>query len=306
MQKLPIEVVNGFIIPCLTVRDLQSLCTANCKHCRQQLQMYEYSLDDTDVTLSEVQWLYSSGISVVGLSIYPDRESYEALVDFISKHFPALRRFSVKCDGCQDDNIILPIALGCKHLEKFCCICQITDVGISSLGKMCNQLTSISLKWCNITDSAIHAICDHCPHLLHIGLAGSPNLTDASLLAIANTYPQLQSIRVKFCEFTDAGFAYLGANCHTLRTVVIIGNSTESICLSPLWAANPLIQTICLKFCALSHSNILHLVKCCPKLQTLELLSNEDIDKEITRADLLPYCPLLADVSILTCDHFSF
>ncbi len=66
------------------------------------------------------------------------------------------------------------------------------------------------------------------------------NLTDASLILIASTYPHLQSITIRGDDITDAGLLAIADKCHELTSVIIsyCRNITSSG-LSALWAANP-------------------------------------------------------------------
>ena len=104
----------------------------------------------------------------------------------------------------------------------------------------CTQLRTLYLCSYELTDVSIESLCATCRHLLHLSLNSCGCLTDASLVAIAVTYPLLQSLEMRACNFTDAGLEVLVEKCRDLRSVSFCGMvHITNIGLTALWKANP-------------------------------------------------------------------
>lgn len=110
----------------------------------------------------------------------------------------------------------------------------------SFLTDYCTQLRTLYLCSYELTDVSIESLCATCRHLLHLSLNSCGCLTDASLVAIALTYPLLQSLEMRACNFTDAGLEVLVEKCRDLRSVSFCGMvHITNIGLTALWKANP-------------------------------------------------------------------
>ena len=110
----------------------------------------------------------------------------------------------------------------------------------SFLTDYCTQLRTLYLCSYELTDVSIESLCATCRHLLHLSLNSCGCLTDAYLVAIALTYPLLQSLEMRACNFTDAGLEVLVEKCRDLRSVSFCGMvHITNIGLTALWKANP-------------------------------------------------------------------
>jgi hypothetical protein len=63
--------------------------------------------------------------------------------------------------------------------------------------------------------------------LVHLGLIGCRNLTDANVMTIAHQFCKLVSISLKECRgLTDVGVSALGAGCSELQSIDLTGCCT--------------------------------------------------------------------------------
>ena len=118
---------------------------------------------------------------------------------------------SVDLNQCHSvsDAALSELVRQCTHLEKLvlCEIYHITDVSMASIAMHCNtRLRWLDITHCSkITDASVVALTHSCPNL-QVFVCSSTCLTDASIIAIANQCKELNVLQ--FCRaggiFTDA------------------------------------------------------------------------------------------------------
>ena len=84
-----------------------------------------------------------------------------------------------------------------------------TDKEIVAFVRECGaEGRTINLKGCAaITDEAVCAIGDRCPHLVSLNLTGCEQITDAGVGKVGENCPQLTTLNLGGCsQITDAGF----------------------------------------------------------------------------------------------------
>lgn len=224
LLSLPSEVLCDAILPHLQVRDLQALDTAiSAKLHRMTLRKlwksYEYlSLHDV-LLVKDIQWLVNSGVNMVGIST-----DYNFLVlALIVTRMPKLKQLKFYGFHRSDLNDFLQqLGVSCPHLEVLS-VARVgcSDVTLQSLAQSCQNLHTLHIQSNNVTDAGIQIMCNTCSNIRNIDLSFCKNLSDASLMSIADRYPNLQSIAIKETAFTDNALRYLAARCHQLQTVAL-------------------------------------------------------------------------------------
>lgn len=83
------------------------------------------------------------------------------------------------------------------------------------------DLQELNLKNCNIYDTLIISWVKNCSKLQEINLYGNKKLTDASINALAENCPNLQTLNVSDCSFTIEPLNSLIKNCPQLKEIFI-------------------------------------------------------------------------------------
>lgn len=96
------------------------------------------------------------------------------------------------------DAAIIAIANNCRHLVSIDLTnCRhLTDTAIITLFKKCPNLAHLSLAGGNWTDQDIANIMPHCSNLISLSLAICHRLTDASLISVKNSCPNLETLDI--------------------------------------------------------------------------------------------------------------
>ncbi|KAJ4828979.1 hypothetical protein Tsubulata_020632 [Turnera subulata] len=123
--------------------------------------------------------------------------------------------------------------------------CQITDNGLYqiSLAKCISNLTSISL-WgmTGITDQGVVHLMARANSLEHLNVGGT-FITDQSLLAIAESCPNLRSIVLWCCRhITEIGLLHLVNKCRKLESINAWGTRVPVDCFIGLLNISPALQ----------------------------------------------------------------
>ena len=259
---------------------------------------------DFDACIKGLNWLHSVGATLSSVSTNMCPDAALAIFSVVVSHFPNLKTVEINIldeDTVVPDAIVLLIALGCPNLTTFDCGGRYGDTVLSTLTEHCHRLQKVFLAENLVTDAGINSLCTNCFHLRHIGLFRCDDLTDTSLVAIANAFPKLQSISISGCYFTDDGIAALANKCHALQTVTMsYPYNISAAGLSCLWAANPLITDIfILDFC-MTDADVLHLAQCCSLLKSLVLLNCGVSDNDMLAARRL--CPNIRHAAAMEID----
>lgn len=316
LHALPIEVVCNHICPFLTIRDHQGFNSAcSTKHLRAWLSSiyYHTSLDNGSiVTFTDLKWFHSVGVACVGIVVVLDEDTAVNALSFIATHCPTLKQLKIKLDFRLSHRPVCGVWVSlfrsCFQLEslQISIGASITDADFSVLSQHCAKLHTLRVACLRITDTAVNALCVNCPHLLHIGLEYCSRLTDASLVAIADTYPKLQTLHISGCDFTEAGIAIIANNCHMLQSVKVsyMVNITSSG-LAALWAANPnLIEVDLSDNYLLSDDDVVLLLQRCVNVRELDLSFCENLTDAAIIA-VAERCPNLTSIDISACDNIS-
>lgn len=97
----------------------------------------------------------------------------------------------------------------------------IDDKTVAILNK-CPNLTSLDLTECSISDEGIKTLTENCKALVAIKIGNCPGITKASILHIAKTYPNLESLDISDCEtLNDQTVKELAQKCPKLISLNI-------------------------------------------------------------------------------------
>lgn len=234
----------------------------------------------------------------------------------IATHFPKLQRLELADKSCDygeewfTDNVIKHVGQCLPLLQSmtFSSWCNITVSGFQNFLETCTNLHTLTMGQENdfVTDVAIQSLCLHCPNLLHIDIFRNVGLTDKSLNAIAVTYPNLQSMHIRGCSYSNAGLLFLASKCHELRSLALGEcNDNTNTGLTALWAANPNLVEFdlnCDNF--VTDDDIMVLGRYCPHLRRVCLDWCENITDDAV-IELARLCPKLSALSITYLDFIS-
>jgi hypothetical protein len=161
------------------------------------------------------------------------------IVIAISENWPELKSVDLHCRSITDIALIA-LATNCAGLRKinlsYCS--SITNAGIIALANCVGlEVISLSNMSRNITDTSVIAIADNCGGLRSIDLSGCRNITDAAIIALADGCVGLVWISMALCDnITDAAIIAL-ANCDYLQ-------ACNSVCTKVTATGRALIEEI--------------------------------------------------------------
>lgn len=194
-EKLPDEIL-------LTILQLSSLSPVDLSRIARVSRRFFFLADDQSL------W------KMVSL------EPFRAIIDDISLQILCETKFSSMGPKTRLQSLDLS---GCSNL---------TDVSISMLAKSAPGLISLNLIGCNkVSDKGIIEIARNCYKLRVLNMQFC-DLTDASLVALANTFdrdeegcPELQVLDVTWCHrITDRGLKALARGCPDLKRLAVACN----------------------------------------------------------------------------------
>jgi len=154
------------------------------------------------------------------------------------------------------------LAEGCPLIEKLnlseCS--EITDEGIKTIANFCTSLISLDLSGCddNITDDSIKYLATQCSLLKYIDLAFCDEITDSSIIAIADHCRNLKSINITNIDnegIGDESIVKLAENCNELEEVIF-------------------------EYCLLTNESVLAFAKYCPRLKVINVAEIVNITDE--------------------------
>jgi hypothetical protein len=112
------------------------------------------------------------------------------------------------------------------------------------LAQSCPRLQEITLYFCELTDTTVDAIAEHCP-LLHSFTVDSNYITTAALLRLTSLR-SLRKLGVEIPEdMTQADFDALMRNCPALQSLTLWGNNDfHDCCLHSVAAHCPALRDL--------------------------------------------------------------
>ena len=115
----------------------------------------------------------------------------------------------------------------CVHTLSFSRCDAVTDVFVNAVALQCcdSEVESVNLWGCKlITDASIEALARSYPKLKSVDLTYCTLLTDASIGALAGNCPLLESVNLACCSLlTDLSVVALAGSCPLLESVTLCG-----------------------------------------------------------------------------------
>ena len=218
---------------------------------------------------------------------------------------PRLRKLYVDLSSkvILTEDTLFDLARHCPHLEVLSMVKtehRCADDGLIAVAQHCHKLHTIELH-SNITDSVIQALCDYCPHLRHIDLLLCFQLTDKSLIAIANAYPHLKSLSLNALEFSGSAIETLADKCHELEKVILYAVSYHKHSFAKLWKANPKILSFGLCSSTFTDDFVVSFAQSCHKVRVVHLGQCRGIT-DVSLIALGQHCHELQDLSLKHTD----
>ena len=131
---------------------------------------------------------------------------------------------------------------------------RIQDADVDYVSRMCTNLTSLSLVWCDITDQSLFALSQNCSQLLSLNLTNTSAITDAGVVALSQGCHQLRALDLSDCKkITDNGVIALAQGCPQLTSLYL------SCCIN------------------ITDAGVIALAQGCPRLLSFELTASDYI-----------------------------
>jgi F-box and leucine-rich repeat protein 2/20 len=194
-------------------KELRTIVLYGCERIKDDslFRIAEGCLELTSFTIISCQKVSKSGIS------------------FIVRGCEKLTSITMKNCRRIDDTALIAIGSSCANLREITMEKHInstsqefSDRGLTAIACGCPALESISISYSpNITDASVIVLAQKCLQLKSITLTSS-NITDASLIAFATNSRKLQSASIDHCHYiTSTGLSILAAECAQMRSMKI-------------------------------------------------------------------------------------
>ena len=125
------------------------------------------------------------------------------------------------------DGMVYILAMGCQRLKELTLHynqIMLTDSALFVLAKKCRFLESLSVDYCDndrgITDLGVCALAQRCKELKSLSLSNA-EITDASLVFIAEHLRNIKELHLEFCQVSDVGVYSLLRKCGKLERLVV-------------------------------------------------------------------------------------
>lgn len=182
----------------------------------------------------------------------------------------------------------------------------VTDEGLALIAAKVPGLTNLDLSGCgHVTDEGVKPIA-HLSRITALDLSGNMLLSDASVVAIAESCPRLTALKCMMMPaLTSKAFQVLGSKCSELRVLDLsyvallndIGLRTMVRCFKGLADLN-------LAWCeSLSQASFQYIAQFCRALERLNVSSTAIGDTEALA--ILDRCGGLLEISLVDCRRLS-
>jgi BspA type Leucine rich repeat region (6 copies)/Leucine Rich repeat len=216
--------------------------------------------------------------------------------------YPRLKSISLSGSIIASDGDITNLATSCTDLQKvsFEGWSNLTNVGMSSMIRICHQLEAINIKACY--------------RMKYFDLSGLSRLqslslhdfeiVEANLLDMINGTPQLRSIDLNYVS--DFGLTVIAVRCPELRSISLSHClDVSDIGISAIAKRCSQLRTVKIIECGfVSDAGIMALASGCPQLQTIELASSGYATDD-GLLSLALQCPLLESIQINYCEYIT-
>lgn len=235
------------------------------------------------------------------------------LVVLISWKFPQLLGLDVSNQHSFSDLMLSCLAFGCRQLQKLSLSCcdDITDEGIRFMSNSCVQLTYLDLSCSNdnITDRSLGYLAQGCKRLIYLDICECHAITETGIAYLSRGLTEMKHLIMSGKQATKKSLTSLGQGCNHLEHLdVQIASYLQSTDVHPLLVSCSTITSLTLSSCYgisdLAFTPLSNLTHAC-SLRRLSLLLPNDGFTDIGLRTIAFGCPLLTDISIVSCDSIT-
>ncbi len=199
-----------------------------------------------------------------------------------------LREISQNCHDLRDIHLngVLVTDIGVKMLSENCTKLelvslngtinkpsQVTDEGLDSLLKNCQNLQTLNVSASNVTGEKLKNLSKKRPKLRYAYFDNS-KLTDEGLKNISIRCPNLQVVEVQGTQIGDDGLKELSKNCQdSLQVIYLFGTNATNEGMKDLSKCHDLREVRCFRT-DISYEGVKVLLENCPKMERVVALLN--------------------------------
>jgi hypothetical protein len=181
------------------------------------------------------------------------------------------------------------------------------DDGVITICKGSGEnLEHLNLTYCSdITDKSLIAIANHCPKLTSIILWGCYNITDVGLEALANGCPSINTLNLKCCKKVSNQGVFSLSKLRDLESLNLTYNrSISSYGLEVLLPHLTKLRSLTLSFCSnLDDAALVTIAKYSPQIRSLDLTQCNITDQGL--ALLAGGCTSITHLNLSCCELIS-
>lgn len=245
LEDIPCDVLGDVFADWLDVKSLARLDSAVCSNAARPLILKlfasdhclrgKYEFHTFGYIIAFVEWFTKRKIKLMRIQI---DESSHAL----SKY---LRLFckSIRYVCCKDKDAIDLVAVHCRNLESFSCLCTVLKPNLHAVLASNENLRELRLEYAREL-YATHFE-DLCLSQLALLSFNGTYCTDPVFVTLVHTTGKLQHVQIKGCyDITDAGVIVLAQHCPLLRTVGLARLKISGAAIGQLTRLCPNIETL--------------------------------------------------------------
>jgi hypothetical protein len=171
------------------------------------------------------------------------------------------------------------------------------------LYRPCINLLKLDVCNSELTDAVLISVISHCPKLTWLNFALNVLITDATLSAVAEHLPLLETLIMRHTGITDIGVACVAAACSKLE-YISLGSKDRAVCLvgddgvRALAKGCPLLHTLDFDYAQhVADGGLLALAAHCPKLRVFVARCAFRVTDDALMT-LVEGCPLLERITV--------
>ena len=198
-------------------------------------------------------------------------------------------------------DILQEISEKCSNLTHLVFNGEVLEEGIQQIAKKCSKLEYLVVS-SSILDETLIDLANGCPNLTHFYIYdqfGIIELTDESVIQLTNRCPKLKVFSAPSCEnLTDASLIHLVETHPNLTNLNILGNENVTSKLAHAVAKNcPKLKKFIADHCLFSHDSLVEIAEKCRDLTTVYLYECPNINNSLLMT-FARNCPNLYKIDI--------
>ena len=187
-----------------------------------------------------------------------------------------------------------------KTLDISCCE-NITDEGIRDLSCGCHLITTLNLSGLNISNQSLVYIANNCPNLQDIDLCSCPFITDFGVSYLANKCKLLQHVDLASTEISDETLKAFGEHCDQITNLNLFNCCVTDTGISSVSKKCSKIKMLDLSNTCVTDMGLLDVATSCFELQELQMQQQNAVLTDVSMSKLLKLCRNLTSI-VITAD----